>query len=148
MMMEHSRFANIQPNLFIFGSIVSATRLASSTIDKYTRSVTSLFHFTKKEFDLAVTDIKLPFEEDLLWFYFAHSATQRNKMKGVLVFTMKSDLSGFQYYCHIRIKPIPIKFYTHLELFFDSIRMDYGTASSGQIRKFSLVGFWVVKINL
>ena len=133
----NGKFATDRPDLFVFGSIISATRLAASTYEKYSASVRRLFRYAKTNHSLDALHIKIPFSEELLWFFFSlhriintiskkiiwsWSGCERNHKKGVLVSTMKGDLSAFRYYCKMYRKPIPIQDYMVLDILFQSFK--------------------------
>ena len=92
--------------------------LLSQTLLQYDNVVSRFGKWLLRAYNIIIYFICIPFPKKHIVLYFSFSGVYRKGKSGpgVLIYTMKADLTAFKIYYRARQRPIPIFEYTELEL--------------------------------
>ena len=113
-----SDYALQRPDLAMWYCLIRSYSHTDATSSQYANAVNRFAKWLQETFNQSLDDVGLPFSEKSLIFYFCYSGCYRKGKydRGVLLSTMKKDLTAFRRYCKARKRPIPMFEYTELEL--------------------------------
>ena len=113
-----------RPDLVIWYCLVRSHSHVSQTLSQYDNIISCFGKWLLRVYNITLYSIYIPFPEKHIVLYFCFSGVYRKGRSGpgVLVTTMKADLTVFKMYCRARQRQIPIFEYTELELLFMSYK--------------------------